>query len=173
MSEFAGDIVPEIQPVIVEKPAVIVAEEVVVPDTVSLPDEIAPIAVTSKDEIAPKAVTSKVAAPDVDSKAAASDVDSKAAASDVDSSHLPLLPADVIGGTDVAPSLLPDIPEVPEAKFEKLAFVAADEDLNLNEVIDDFDKAIQLFSEEQEQNPLNELQQIQSVQSHLSAGMIS
>ena len=164
MSEFAGDIVPEIQPVIVEKPAVIVAEEVVVPDTVSLPDEIAPIAVTSKDEIAPKAVTSKVAAPDVDSKAAASDVDS---------SHLPLLPADVIGGTDVAPSLLPDIPEVPEAKFEKLAFVAADEDLNLNEVIDDFDKAIQLFSEEQEQNPLNELQQIQSVQSHLSAGMIS
>lgn len=57
------------------------------------------------------------------------------------------------------------------SKLEELAYVASDEG-NLNDVIDDFDKAIKLTSDVNEERcSYNELQQIQSVQSHLSAGI--
>jgi hypothetical protein len=61
-------------------------------------------------------------------------------------------------------------PNVEEEVPEELAYKATDDD-NLENVIDDFDKAIKLDSN----NGLSQyeqLQQIQSVQSHLSAGIL-
>ena len=58
------------------------------------------------------------------------------------------------------------------SKVEELAFVASDEG-NLNDVINDFDEAIKLNSDVNEgRGHYNELQQIQAVQSHLSAGIV-
>ena len=66
---------------------------------------------------------------------------------------------------------LPLPPSVVEpVNLDDLGFIAAD-DAGLGDVIDDFDKAVSLKADEnKEQSPYEELQRIQSVQSHLSAG---
>ena len=79
------------------------------------------------------------------------------------SDAIAILPEALLDTDDTPPSLS-------DAKLEELAFVAAD-DCDINEVIDDFDKVVKLSADEyQERGSYNELQQIQSVQSHLSAG---
>lgn len=55
-------------------------------------------------------------------------------------------------------------------KLSDLGFTATD-DAGLGDVIDDFDKAVSLKADENKgQSPYEELQRIQSVPSHLSAG---
>ena len=79
---------------------------------------------------------------------------------------------DSVSGHDAAPVISASVSTPESSKVEELAFVASDEG-NLNDVINDFDEAIKLNSDENEgRGQYNELQQIQAVQSHLSAGKV-
>lgn len=63
------------------------------------------------------------------------------------------------------------LPQISEpVKLSDLGFTATD-DSGLGDVVDDFDKAVSLKADENMgQSPYEELQRIQSVPSHLSAG---
>ena len=79
---------------------------------------------------------------------------------------------DSVSGHDAALVISASISTPESLNVEELAFVASDEG-NLNDVINDFDEAIKLNSDENEgRGQYNELQQIQAVQSHLSAGNV-